>query len=60
MVRILSHAQTSSAFFKYLQAFGQKSYARDEGFSGSDVTITRDENGAIDVIGKILTLAIIF
>ncbi|KAL2054284.1 hypothetical protein ABVK25_005425 [Lepraria finkii] len=32
-------------FFKYLQAFGQKDYARDEGFSGFNMSMSRNAAG---------------
>ena len=52
MVRILTRAQASSVFFKYLQAFGRKSYAQDEGLSGCDMIIPRDVAGVPESIGR--------
>ena len=52
MLRILAHSQASSEVFKYLQAFGRKSYAQDEGFSGCDTNIIRDVAGEPESIGR--------
>ena len=52
MLQILTRSQASSGFFKYLQAFGRKGYAQDEGFSGCDTKIIRDVAGAPETIGR--------
>ena len=54
MLHILTLSRASSEFLKYLQAFGLKSYAQDEGFSGCDTTVTRDAAGAPASIGRLL------
>ena len=51
MSLMLSHLKVFPDFFKYLQAFGQKSYARDEGFSGYNMEVRRDTAGVIEGIG---------
>ena len=53
MLRLLTLSRASSDFLKYLQAFGRKSYARDEGFGGCDTVVTRDAVGAPASIGRI-------
>ena len=40
-------------FLKYLRAFGQKNFARDEGFSGCNFSISRDKAGAVERIGTV-------
>ncbi len=52
MARIVAHVHVSADFFKYLQAFGQKSYARDEGFSGCDIAVAKDEAGKPEIVGN--------
>ena len=52
MLRILTRSQASSGFFKYLQAFGRKGYAQDEGFSGCDTNIIRNVAGVPETIGR--------
>ena len=52
MLRILTQSQASSEIFKYLQAFGRKDYAQDEGFSGSNTFVTRDVAGLPESIGR--------
>ncbi len=37
MRRILRHGNVFPEFLKYLTAFGEKAFARDEGFAGYDI-----------------------
>ena len=52
MLRLVTHLMAFPEFFKYLQAFGQKDYARDEGFSGCNISMSRNAAGEPTMIGK--------
>lgn len=51
MSQLLFHLNVFPELFKYLRAFGQKGYARDEGFSGCDVSVVRNVDGGPTGIG---------
>ena len=51
MTHILCHLDVFPEIFKYLAVFGLKDFAQDEGFSGFDITVIRNEAGALDRIG---------
>ena len=51
MTRILADSQTFPEFLKYLQAFGAKDFAKDEGFSGYDVISSKNVDGALESVG---------
>ncbi|MCJ1357728.1 MAG: hypothetical protein MMC33_007724 [Icmadophila ericetorum] len=50
MTRILADSQTFPEFLKYLQAFGAKDFAKDEGFSGYDVISSKNVDGALESV----------
>ena len=52
MLHLVTHLMAFPEFFKYLQAFGQKDYARDEGFSGFNMSMSRNAAGEPTRIGK--------
>ncbi len=51
--QLLCQLEVFPEFFKYLRAFGRKKFARDEGFSGCDIRITRDSMGLAKSIGTV-------
>jgi len=58
--QLLCQLEVFPEFFKYLRAFGQKNFARDEGFSGCDIRITRDSMGLAKSVGTVLLQALDF
>ena len=48
MQKLLDHLGAFVQFFKYLQAFGMKTFAMDEGYAGFDFCIEKDEIQAGD------------
>lgn len=53
MTRILADLQTFPEFFKYLQAFGAKDFAKDEGFSGYDIASSRNMDDTLECVGML-------
>ena len=53
MARLLTHTKASSRICETLQAFGHKSFPRDEGYSHCDVAVKRDRDGTLNTIGSI-------
>ena len=53
MQRLLCHLNVFSQFFKYLRAFGTKTYAQDEGFGGFDMRTSVSDNDSLKNIGKV-------
>jgi hypothetical protein len=51
MMKLLSHLDVFARFFKYLNAFGMKSFAQDEGFGGFDNNISLNKNGELASLG---------
>jgi hypothetical protein len=53
MTLLLSRIGVFAAFFKYLSAFGTKSFPQDEGFTGFDSRISTNENGEVICLGSL-------
>jgi hypothetical protein len=51
MTLLLSQLSVFSSIFKYLSAFGTKSFAQDEGYTGFDNQISLDSSGNMQSIG---------
>jgi hypothetical protein len=51
MALLLSQLSVFSSIFKYLSAFGTKSFAQDEGYTGFDNQISLDSSGNMQSIG---------
>lgn len=56
MAQMFAHAHVCANFFKCIQAFGQKSYAQDEGFSVCDMTVLKDKAGKPESVGSHVNL----
>lgn len=53
MQKLLCHCGVFIHFFKYLRAFGMKTFALDEGFGGFDFSIKEEsELGGLEEIGE--------
>jgi hypothetical protein len=52
MRRLLVYLCVFSPFFKYLRAFGTKTYNKDEGFGGFDIKTALDSDGTLQSLGN--------
>jgi hypothetical protein len=52
MKELINQWKISPNFFRLLNAFGSKTFAKDEAFSGCHVAKSLDSHGQIDAIGK--------
>jgi hypothetical protein len=51
MTTLLLRLYVFARFFKYLSAFGRKTFARDEGFGGFDYNISLNDSKEINYLG---------
>ncbi len=52
MSLLCHHMRISPTFLPYVRAFGRKSFAQDEGFSGCNISVEKDRAGSVRVIGS--------
>jgi len=51
-MRVLLHSmRVFTPFFKYVSAFGLKTFAQDEGYEAFDLSISRDPSSHVNFIG---------